>query len=214
MEVALLRQAFLRESETHSVLPDRRAKRRELSPGHVSTDGTRPLTIGLQPISNIIHHQDREVALGVATVAGVQDVPREVAKLASQTVGNIGLYFVCYRLSRCGWNVMPTSRNAKGIDVLAYSQSGKAVVTIQVKALSARTPVPLGGSLSGFIADFVVVCRNVRADDPESFVLTSSEVVARAHHGIKAGVSSYWLQPKAYEGEAFRERWDKIGDGF
>ena len=30
-----------------------------------------------------------------------------------QTVGNIGLYYVCYRLSRLGWNVMPTTRTQK-----------------------------------------------------------------------------------------------------
>jgi len=35
-------------------------------------------------------------------------------------VGNIGMYFAAYRLSLLGWNVMPTSRNARGIDLLAY----------------------------------------------------------------------------------------------
>lgn len=35
-----------------------------------------------------------------------------------QTVGNIGLFYVCYRLSRLGWNVMPTSRNARGVDIV------------------------------------------------------------------------------------------------
>jgi len=38
-----------------------------------------------------------------------------------QITGNIGLYYTCYRLSRLGWNVMPTSRNARGIDIIAYS---------------------------------------------------------------------------------------------
>jgi hypothetical protein len=27
--------------------------------------------------------------------------------------GNTGMYFVAYQLSRRGWNVMPTSRNAR-----------------------------------------------------------------------------------------------------
>ena len=34
-----------------------------------------------------------------------------------QITGNIGLYYTCYQLSRLGWNVMPTSRNARGIDI-------------------------------------------------------------------------------------------------
>jgi hypothetical protein len=139
--------------------------------------------------------------------------PLEKSRLSSQTVGNIGLFYVCYQLSRRGWNVMPTSRNARGIDVLAYSQDGKRTVTIQVKALSERSPVPLGGKIDGFIADYVVICRKVRGDSPESFVLTPHEVVSRAHHGLKAGVSSYWLQPREYESDQFRDRWDKIGTG-
>ena len=60
-----------------------------------------------------------------------------------QTVGNIGLYYVCYRLSRLGWNVMPT-RNAKGIDILIYSQDASCTYTLQVKTLSRGSPVPLG----------------------------------------------------------------------
>jgi len=31
-----------------------------------------------------------------------------------QLVGNAGLYYVCYELSKRGWNVMPTSRMREG----------------------------------------------------------------------------------------------------
>jgi len=39
---------------------------------------------------------------------------------SAQVVGNIGLYYAAYRLSEYGWNVMPTARNARGVDLLAY----------------------------------------------------------------------------------------------
>jgi hypothetical protein len=139
--------------------------------------------------------------------------PTEPTRLATQTVGNIGLYFVCYRLSQHGWNVMPTARNAKGIDILAYSQDGKKTVTVQVKALSARNAVLLGPTLDGQIAQFMVVCRKVRTNAPESFVLESREAVERAHRGGRPDKITYWLETKAYEGDEFRERWDKIGSG-
>ena len=58
-----------------------------------------------------------------------------------QTVGNIGLYYVCYRLSRLGWNVMPT-RNAKGIDILIYSQDASCTYTLQVKTLAGKSGAP------------------------------------------------------------------------
>ncbi len=33
---------------------------------------------------------------------------------------NAGLYYTCYPLSLLGWNVMPTARNARGVDIIAY----------------------------------------------------------------------------------------------
>lgn len=78
-----------------------------------------------------------------------------------QTVGNIGLFYVCYRLSRLGWNVMPTSRNARGVDIVVCSEDASRTHTIQVKTLSKGSPVPLGTKLDHLFADFVVVCRQV-----------------------------------------------------
>ena len=127
-------------------------------------------------------------------------------------MGNVGLYFVCYKLSRLGWNVMPTARNARGIDLLIYSQDALRKYTVQIKALSRSNPVPLGGNLEKLFGDFFVICRNV-ATEPECFVLTPVEVSAAAHKGEKEGRVSYWLQPKAYALAEFREKWERIGKG-
>jgi hypothetical protein len=131
----------------------------------------------------------------------------------AQTVGNIGLYYVCYRLSCLGWNVMPTARNARGIDLVAYSQDATRTHTVQVKALSKTSPVPLGGNLERLFGDFFVVCRSVITDTPESFILTPAEVRERAHRGEKEGRVSFWLQPRDYAVDAFREAWQRIGTG-
>src|SRR5689334_21483963 len=118
---------------------------------------------------------------------------REIVKrLENHAVGNAGLYFVCYRLSCRGWNVMPTARNARGVDVVAYSQGGGRKLTIQVKALSRRSPVPLGQHLRNLIADFVVVCRGVAAPEPKCFVLTPLEIRSAAHR-ISRGVKTKHL---------------------
>ena len=134
-------------------------------------------------------------------------------KLDQQTVGNIGLFYVCYRLSRRGWNVMPTARNAKGVDILVYSQDASRKLSIQVKALSRRAPVPLGTTLNYLFADYVVICRRVTGDNPECFILTPDEIRELVHRGEKDGRISYWLQPREYESERFREKWDRIGSG-
>src|SRR5437868_9736373 len=38
-----------------------------------------------------------------------------------QITGSVGLFYVCYQLARLGWNVMPTTRNVKGDDVIVYN---------------------------------------------------------------------------------------------
>ena len=48
-----------------------------------------------------------------------------------QVTGNVGMYFAAYQLSRQGWNVMPTARNARGIDLLIYDTQGKRTFGIQ-----------------------------------------------------------------------------------
>jgi hypothetical protein len=138
-------------------------------------------------------------------------VPQPIAN--QQTVGNIGLFYVCYRLSRMGWNVMPTARNAKGIDILVYSQDASRKLTIQVKTLSKASPVPLSNKLEHLFADFVVVCRHALRETPECFVLTPEEVRKLAHKGGKDEKVSYWLQPRDYATDAFREKWERIGSG-
>lgn len=131
----------------------------------------------------------------------------------NQVVGNVGLFFVCYKLSRLGWNVMPTARNARGIDVVIYSSDASRKFTLQVKALSKRAPVPLSGNLERLFGDFFVICRNVASDTPECFILKPQEVRDLAHRGEKDGRVSYWLQPKQYDHPEFRENWNRIGTG-
>jgi hypothetical protein len=131
----------------------------------------------------------------------------------SQTTGSIGLYYVCYRLSCRGWNVMPTARNAKGIDILIYSQDASRTKTIQVKTLSKGNAVPLGDTLRNLIGDHFIVCRYVAKERPECFVLTPDEVRKLAHRREKESKVSFWLQPRQYATEEFLEKWERIGSG-
>jgi len=131
--------------------------------------------------------------------------------LNNQTVGNVGLYFVCYQLSLRGWNVMPTARNARGVDILAYNHDASRMLSIQVKALSKKYPVPLGPSTERLMGDYFVVCCNLGLSQPECFILRPAEVKARAHRGEKEGRVSFWLQPKAYAVDQYREAWDQLG---
>jgi len=111
-----------------------------------------------------------------------------------------------------GWNVMPTTRNARGIDIIAYNSNGSRFIGVQVKSLSTRAPVPLGTSLETIMGDFWVIVSKLKKE-PSAFILRPAEVKARAHRGEKEGRVSYWLQPNSYDTDEFREAWDRIGHG-
>ena len=132
-----------------------------------------------------------------------------MSKLEAQIVGNIGLYYVSYRLSQLGWNVMPTARNAKGIDLIAYSLDGPSYVGVQIKSLSKRNPVPLGTSLDSIMGDYWVIVYKV-VDSPVAFVMKPEEVRQLAHRGERSNKVSYWLQPKYFDVAKFKEAWHRI----
>lgn len=124
-------------------------------------------------------------------------------KQANQITGNIGMYYVAYELSRLGWNVLPTSRNAYGVDIVIYDQSAQKTSTIQVKSLSKRNAVPIGSSLTNLIAKYLVVVRDVQQANPTVYV-------AEIDDKLKASITPnftrdgqhkkvYWLEYKVYE---------------
>lgn len=133
-------------------------------------------------------------------------------KLDAQVVGNAGLYFTCFHLSLLGWNAMPTARNARGIDIIAYNRSGSKFLGLQVKALSKRDPVPLGTSIDKLMGDFWVIVNRI-ATDPAVFIMLPGEVRELAHRRERAGRVSYWLQPSSYDTDMYRGAWERIGRG-
>jgi hypothetical protein len=135
-------------------------------------------------------------------------------KLPPQIVGNAGLFFVCHRLSQLGWNAMPTSRNARGVDVMCFSLDGKNTLLLQVKSLSRRkAPVPLGKDVEGFMGDYWIIVTEATADKPTCYILTPEQVRSMAHKGEKDGRISCWLPHKRYAVEEFCEQWNRIGPG-
>jgi hypothetical protein len=122
-----------------------------------------------------------------------------------QVVGNVGMYFAAYRLSMLGWNVMPTARNARGIDLLAYISSGSHYLGIQVKAVSRQLPpIPIGKSVEALMGDWWIIVTGSATERPLCFIMEPNEVKRLAHRGEKDGRISYWLRAKHYNADKFR----------
>lgn len=129
-----------------------------------------------------------------------------------QLTGNSGMYHVARELSRRGWHVMPTVRNARGADLYAASEDESRVLPIQSKALSKRAAVPLGSSLDRLCSHWWVITVNANSDCPSCYVMKLDEVKASAGRNVNAaGTVSYWLEPKAFMLPEYLEAWDRLG---
>ncbi|HOY69829.1 MAG TPA: hypothetical protein PL131_01010 [Methylotenera sp.] len=135
------------------------------------------------------------------------------SKLDTQIVGNIGMFYACYHLSLRGWNVMPTSRNARGVDIIAYNSSATEYIGVQVKTLSNRNAVPLGNSLEKIMGDFWIIIDKV-SSEPRVFILLPNDIKGLAKYNEKDGKRSYWLNPQEYDQPCFADAWKSIGLGF
>lgn len=129
----------------------------------------------------------------------------------NQVTGNVGLYLVCTELSKKGFNVMPTARNAKGVDIVGYDAQGRSF-TVQVKTLTKRNPVPFGKSMAHLPADYYVIAVHVDKE-PIYHILTRRELQEAdvSKFTGKNGVG-YWLEPKNYyrKDEYVKGAWMKI----
>jgi hypothetical protein len=131
-------------------------------------------------------------------------------KLSTQITGNIGLYYICYELSKKGWNVLPTSRNSKGIDILIYSETGEGKFTIQVKTLTKQNAIPLGKNINNFMADYFIICllhESENAKNHELFVITKKDLESFVSCDSDG---SCWACNNKTEWENFREKYKNL----
>jgi hypothetical protein len=124
------------------------------------------------------------------------------------------MHYVAWQLSKRGWNVMPTTRNAKGSDLYCANDAETVIFGVQSKGLSKRDPVGLGTKLGNLRSDWWIITINAKMDTPTCFILKRQEVVDLCSQSDPAksrnGVPSYWLQPKAYDQPQFRDAWHRL----
>ena len=130
------------------------------------------------------------------------------SKLPPHITGNTGLYYVCYELSKRGWNVMPTSRNARGADIIAYSIDGKRTIIIEVKSVRKKSAVWFDPSS---LSNYLIICRNVY-DSPELFIVCIDDSLkSKLVHHEKDDKKSFWLNISDFK--TYKDNWDIIGKG-
>lgn len=132
------------------------------------------------------------------------------ASYRNSMTGNAGLNYAAWQLSRRGWHVMPTIRNARGSDLIVTDADETLFFGIQSKALSKRSAVPLGRSLEALRSAWWIITVQANSDRPVCFIMNRHEVQKHASQDANGG--AYWLNPPAYDQDEFREAWHRIGE--
>ena len=122
--------------------------------------------------------------------------------------GNAGLNYAAWQLSRRGWHVMPTIRNARGSDLIVTDADETIFFGVQSKALGKRHAVPLGRSIDDLRSEWWIITVHANSDRPVCYVMRNEEVRQLASQDPNGG--AYWLNPPAYDRQDFREAWDRL----
>lgn len=126
----------------------------------------------------------------------------------TQITGNAGLNYAAWQLSRRGWHVMPTIRNAKGSDLIVTDADETVFFGVQSKGFRKRWPVPLGLDLRNLRSEWWVITIHANSDAPVCYVLRLDEVRQLATQDKNGG--KWWLEPKDYDRAEFREAWHRL----
>jgi|GEM_PF-493637 len=136
---------------------------------------------------------------------------------SSQATGNAAMHYAAWQLSRKGWNVMPTARNAKGSDLFCANDDESVMFGVQSKGLSKRTSLPCGTNLDNLRSDWWIITINAKSETPICFILTLEEVKAYCVQSdasnSKTGTAAYWLSPRMYDQPQYREAWHRLEGG-
>lgn len=129
-----------------------------------------------------------------------------------QITGNIGVYHVARELSRLGWNVMLTVRNAGGADLYAVSQCETIVHPIQVKAHGEEpNDTSLGLTPEALVTPWWVLVIRALSEDPVCYILPLDQIRSRMTRdpGRRSGKAeserAYWFDRRYYKAGSDRE---------
>lgn len=97
----------------------------------------------------------------------------------AQLTGMRGVYLVAAELARQGFIAAPTSRSAKGCDLLVTSQDGTKAFSVQVKTNATSFEWFMGVSKAE-ASSYIYVLVNLRKKETEFYVVPSTYVSAHA----------------------------------
>jgi len=128
-----------------------------------------------------------------------------------QLTGMRGVYLVAAELSRHGLVASPTSRSAKGADILATDQDCSRAFSVQVKTNASTFSFWLLNAKEIVSPTHIYVFVNLRTkkgvDENEFFVVPSSVVAENAVHEQSQTGSEWWSISRDAV-RSYRDKWE------
>jgi hypothetical protein len=125
-----------------------------------------------------------------------------------------GVYLVAAELSRLGFVASPTSRNARGSDILVTDQRCRRTFSIQVKTNATTFGFWLINSQTREMVSpthFYVFVNLLKDGDEVEYFVVPSKVVGKKMKIDKARTGSVWHSFSYEDAEPFRDRWSLFG---
>jgi hypothetical protein len=125
-----------------------------------------------------------------------------------------GVYLVAAELSRLGFIASPTSRSARGADILATDQGCERAFSVQVKTNAGNAGFWLVGKHVPVAPSHFYVLVNLKspgAGGPAFWIVPSHTARERTHY-VKARTGSKWWAVYRREVTEFRDKWELLGD--
>jgi hypothetical protein len=127
-----------------------------------------------------------------------------------QLTGMTGVYLVAAKLTKLGFIVSPTSRSARGADLLVTNQSCSKTFAVQVKTNASTFGFWLFGkhakkmTAKGFV--YVLVNLRQEGERPEFFVVPSATVARKLY------ISGPWRSFRYEDAKGYRDKWRAFGE--
>ena len=131
-----------------------------------------------------------------------------------QLTGMTGVYIVAAELSRRGFIACPTSRSARGADILVSDQNCKHALSVQVKTNAKSASFWL---LNLHAKEMVspthfYVLVNLLTDGYEFYIVPSRVIARRMVGPVTEGKSTFCSISRENVKE-FKDEWDLLGEG-
>ena len=129
-----------------------------------------------------------------------------------------GVYLCAAELSRRGFIVTPTSRNAQGIDLLIANNIGTKTYSIQVKTNATTFNFWLLGEKNQTLksASLFYIFVNLRKKNVEYYIVPSAYVVKNIQVSKsiskKTNKKSMWYVFKLNDAKKFENKWNTFGN--